>query len=131
MNTITVYRIENPTTHHGMWYDANGKYDPVIQELCPNGITKDLPMPFNKAQQTDGYKWYSAGKSIENMHQWFSAEDAQRLVNNGFKLFQFKVNMYQQLDMEVLFCREGVVDCKEIPLDFIWPEVNELIAVIG
>jgi hypothetical protein len=116
MNKITIYRIENPTTHHGMWYDANGNYVPLIKDLCPNGITKDLPMPFNEAHRRDGYEWYSAGKDIDNMHQWFSTEDAQRLINNGFKLFQFQVTMYQELEMEVLFCREGVIERRALDI---------------
>ena len=48
MKTITIYRIENPETHHGMWYDANGQYDPVIQEdddyeekIDPDEITEE------------------------------------------------------------------------------------------
>jgi hypothetical protein len=124
MKTKTIYRIENPVTHHGMWYDANGNYDPVIKKLCPNGITKDIPMPFNNEHQKDGYKWYSAGKSIENMHQWFSSEDAQNLLNNGFKLFKFKVTMYQEKDMEILFCREGIIESKEIPLEDVWKDIK-------
>ena len=37
------------------------------------------------------------------MNHWFSAEDAKSLMNNGFKLFEFDVNMYQQLEHEILF----------------------------
>lgn len=120
----TIFRIENPVEKNGMWYDKNGNYKPIIKDLCPNGITKDLPMPFNELHKKDGLRWFSAARSIENMHQWFSADDAIRLFNSGFRLFKFKVTMYQELEMEVLFCREGIVECKEIPLDEVWNELK-------
>lgn len=54
------------------------------------------------------------------MNQWFTASDAINLYNNGFKLFEFETTMFQELDMEILFCRKGVVKQREIPLESIW-----------
>ena len=82
-------------------------------------------MPLNPLHQKDGKIWQSAGKSIENMNQWFTSEDAKNLYNNGFKLFQFNVNMFQELEMEILFCREGVIDQKEIPLENVWENIKK------
>lgn len=117
----TVYRIENPEHHHGMWYDKEGRFDPVIHELCPNGIAKDFPMPKNLELHRKADRiWNSAGKSIENMNEWFAPQDAINLVNNGFKLFKFKVELYQELPMEILFCRDGIIAQEEIPLEEVW-----------
>lgn len=88
--------------------------------MCPNGIAKDFPMPFNPIHQKDGHIWQSAGKNIENMNQWFTADDAINLFKNGFKLFEFKTTMFQELEMEILFCRKGIIEQKEIPLESIW-----------
>ena len=119
--TKTIFRIENPTDKDGMWYNKDGIFRKTIHILCPNGIAKDFPMPSNlELHRKDNKVWNSAGKSIENMHQWFTAEDAINLHNNGFKLFQFEVNLFQELPMEILFCREGVINQKEIPLETIW-----------
>lgn len=117
----TIYRIEKPEGRHGMWYDSEGKFDPVIQELCPNGAAKDFPMPKNlELHRKDDRVWNSGGKSIADMRYWFSAQDAIGLLGHGFKLFEFEVTMFQELDKEILFCRDGIITQKEIPLDEIW-----------
>lgn len=117
-----LYRIEDPATMDGMWYDRNGNPKKRIHELCPNGIAKDFPMPLNELHQKDGVAWNSAGDSIDQMNIWFTAEDATSLYNNGFKLFSFMVKdeFTQELENEVLFYRGGIVSQEEIPLDVIW-----------
>ena len=79
MKTKTIFRIENPADKDGMWYTKNGIARKKIHILCPNGIAKDFPMPLNPLHQKGGHIWQSAGKSIENMNQWFTAEDAINL----------------------------------------------------
>ncbi len=116
---ITIYRIENPKTHNGMWYDKDGNLAPFIFNLT-EGISKHLPMSYNADHYLDGFVWNSAGRSKEQMHQWFSAMDAFELLNNGYKLYEFDVVMYQQKEHEVLFTREGIIKSTEIPLEEIW-----------
>lgn len=121
METIKVFRIENPIDRDGMWYNKDGVFRKTIHILCPDGIAKDFPMPLNlELHRKDGYIWQSAGKNIENMNQWFTASDAINLYNNGFKLFEFETTMFQELAMEILFCRKGVIKQREIPLESIW-----------
>ena len=120
METKIVYRIENPEDKDGMWYTKEGVLRKKIHILCPNGIAKDFSMPFNPLHQKDGRVWQSAGKSVENMNQWFTADDAINLWKHGFKLFEFETNMFQELEMEILFCREGIIQQREIPLESIW-----------
>lgn len=119
--TKIIFRIELPEDRNGMWYNKDGELDKKIHLLCPHGIAKDFPMPLNlELHRKDGEIWNSGGKSIENMNEWFTPLDAKNLMNNGFKLFQFEVNMYQELAMEILFCRKGIISQKEISLDKIW-----------
>ena len=124
MSTLTIFRIENPTTMHGMWYDQHGNFDPAIHRLCPNSPSKDLPMPECMDHNLNGKQWYSAGKSIDNMQHWFSREDAERLVSHGFRLYQFVVSEFQVKELEVLFTREGVVSQVEISIDKVWPKCS-------
>ena len=56
-----------------------------------------------------------------------TAYDAINLFKNGFKLFEFETTMYQELDMEILFCRKGIIKQREIPLESIW----DIASVIG
>ena len=117
----TIYRIENPIEMDGMWYTKDGIFRKNIHILCPNGIAKDFPMPLNlELHRKNGEIWNSAGKSIENMNSWFTPQDAINLYRNGFKLFEFEVNMFQELEKEILFCRKGILKQIEIPLEYVW-----------
>lgn len=124
-STRIVYRIENPEDKDGMWYDKNGVFRKTLDILCPNGIAKDFPMPLNlELHRKDGLVWNSAGKSIQNMNEWFTAEDAISLYHNGFKLFRFEVDTFQELENEILFWRGGIIKQEEIPLETVW-EINK------
>jgi len=119
--TKIIFRIEIPESKHGMWYDENGIYQKKIHILCPNGIAKDFPMPLNlELHRKNGEIWNSAGSSIDQMNHWFTSSDAMNLMNKGFKLFQYEVNMYQELENEILFCRKGIISQIDIPLETIW-----------
>lgn len=119
--TRTVYRIENPEDKDGMWYTKDGIFRKTIHILCPDGIAKDFPMPLTlDLHRKDGRIWQSAGKNVENMNQWFTASDALNLHKNGFKLFEFETTLFNELEMEILFCRDGIIKQKEIPLESIW-----------
>jgi len=121
MEIKKVYRIENPIDKIGLWYTDEGVFTNKIQELCPNGIAKNFPMPLRlDLHRKDGEKWYSSGKSVENMNQWFTVLDAVNLYNNGYKLFELEVAMFHELEMEILFCRKGILKQREIPLEIIW-----------
>ncbi len=120
MDTRIVYRIENPDDKDGMWYTKDAILRQRIHILCPNGIAKDFPMPFNPLHRKDGHIWQSAGKNIADMHYWFTAADALNLYQNGYRLYEFHTTMYQELEHEILFCRKGIVFQKEIPLNSIW-----------
>lgn len=120
MELRTIYRIENPNDGDGMWYGGDGVLKKKIHILCPNGIAKDFPMPFNPLHRKDGKIWKSAGKSIENMNQWFTSEDAKSLYENGFRLYEFKTKIYQELEMEILFVPTEVESKVEIPLNKVW-----------
>lgn len=117
---MKIYRIENPTTYHGMWYDANGNYCPTIHDLCPNSVAKDFPMGFNPVHKTDNKNWYSAGKSKDNMNFWFSKEDAMNLVANGFVLYEIHATETMELENEILFTREGVLTYTPITIEDVW-----------
>ena len=119
--TKTIYRIEEPEAKNGMWYNSDGILQKRIHILCPYGIAKDFPMPLNlELHRKNGEIWNSGGKSIENMNEWFTPMDAINLMNNGFKLFEMEVDMYQELENEILFCRKGIITQKEIDLKKVW-----------
>jgi hypothetical protein len=126
MELRRIYRIENPIHMDGMWYTKDGIYRKTIDILCPNGKAKEFPMPLDlEHHKKSGFDWQSAGKSVEDMNFWFTSEDALSLYNNGFRLFEFEVTEFQELENEILFHRGGVITQKEIPLDVVW-DINLL-----
>lgn len=118
----TVFRIENRTSMQGLWYTGEGEFSPVIADLCPTSLSKLMPMGFNELHQKDGKNWFSAGKSVENMREWFSREDAERLVACGYRLYRYKVTEWQELEMEVLFTRESIMANEVLSLNVVWDE---------
>jgi len=121
MESRIVYRIENPEDKDGMWYTKDGVLRKRIHILCPDGIAKDFPMPLNlEKHRKDGFIWQSAGKNIENMNEWFTTSDAINLYVKGFRLFKFETTMFQELEKEILFCRDGIIKQEQIPLETIW-----------
>ena len=119
MGKITVFRIENPVTMHGMWYKIDGSWSPFIFNLT-EGKSRNLPMGWDARYSTGGRKWFSAGKSRENMNQWFSPQDALELKMNGYELYQFDVTEYMVEEHQVLFTREGIVRQGIIPIEALW-----------
>lgn len=105
----TIYRYENPTTQVGMWYNANGEFNPFIVNLT-DGKAKELPMPYNPLQKKDGKDWYSGVGDLESFVHWFSVQDKKELIEAGYKLYRFVVTEWQELDTEVLFTRESIVE---------------------
>lgn len=117
---INIMRIENQNHHHGMWYDARGNFDPIIQDISPDAKAVDLPMGFAEIHKAGGLDWHSAGDSIEQMNHWFSREDAELLHAEGFRLYKFTVNEWQRLEHEILFTRRGIIAQDEIDIDAVW-----------
>lgn len=119
--TKTIFRIEHPEDMNGLWYTKKGVFRKRIDVICPNGIAKDFPMPLNlELHRKDGDIWNSGGKSIEDMNTWFAPQDAINLYNLGFRLFEFEVEKFQELETEILFTRNGIITQKEIPLELVW-----------
>jgi uncharacterized protein (DUF2225 family) len=117
---ITVFRIEHEITKDGMWYDINGIFTNKIQIICPNALAKDFPMDYNEIYKAHNTIWQSSGKSIENMNEWFSKQDAINLHNAGLKLYELDVQNYIELENEILFDRNSIVNRREITISKIW-----------
>ena len=115
MENIKVYRIENPNTRAGMWYNADATPSGIIHSLT-QGKCANLPMDFDSKYRKDGFEWFSAGSGIENMNQWFSALDAYELQQKGYQLYEFIVSQYIVDEHQAYFTREGVVSQRIIPL---------------
>lgn len=120
MSMMNIFRIENPTTNHGMWYDAAGVYNPFIESLS-EGKSASLPMGWDKRYGARGRRWYSGTGDADMLKHWFSERDAVELGEAGYRLHVFEASEFIVEEFQVIFTREGVVASTVIPLSVIWP----------
>jgi len=118
MKTIKVYRMESPIGQ-SLWYTPDGTYDPVIKKII-NGPAKDLPMDYDPEHWDQGIAWYSAGKTKENLAEWFTKDDAINLINAGYKLYEIEVSEYKYMPHYIIFTKRGIISQIEIPTTEIW-----------
>lgn len=86
----TLYRVENPDTLIGLWYNKEGIKTDFIRDF--GGMNKDLPMEFD---ENFAGGWFSAGENLEQMKNWFNAEDVATLSQAGYGLYQIEVPHYR------------------------------------
>jgi hypothetical protein len=101
----TLYRVENQITMIGLWYNAEGEKVDFVKTI-PQSLCHDVPMDFDP-EFAGG--WYSAGESLEQMGNWFSANDVSVLSQAGYDLYRVEVPEYRQANGHGFFRREGAI----------------------
>lgn len=89
------YRVENPDTVDGLWYNKDGTYTGRIHteefsqlRLC------ELPMPYDE----EILGWVSVTDSLETLKVWFNDEDMAILRPKGFKVTEYESDEYRSVD---------------------------------
>lgn len=82
MEAKWLYRLESITLDNGLWYNSNGEYVWGCKD-CP-GNAKNLPMGYDERYHVNGKNWFSSCSTKEDLLHWYSLEDANYLINNGF-----------------------------------------------
>jgi hypothetical protein len=85
------YRVCHKDTLQGLWYDYQGQFTGLIHNdfnFCAN---KDLEMDFDP----EIVGWLSATESLEQLWQWFTKEDIQKLQDHGWFIHEFEAVDYK------------------------------------
>lgn len=85
------YRVGNITSEQGLWYDFKGNFTGLIHDkfnFCKNS---KLPMPFD----LNLVGWLSATDSLEDLYNWFSEQDIERLKEYGYKILIYEADEYK------------------------------------
>lgn len=114
----TLYRVENPHTKQGLWYDKDGNFNPFIMQLT-NAKSRDLPMEFDSQFKEGGKAWFSACDNLPDMKYWFSHNDLVELTQSGYDLFRFNVSDYRQVNGHAVFTRESVIECSLLDISIL------------
>lgn len=102
----TIYRVENPITNIGLWYNSQGEKTDFVKHGIVGAQCADLPMPKDESTYGDGGRWYSGCDNIPDMRNWFSISDLNQFKQAGYGLYLFDVPEYRIADGHAIFLRE-------------------------
>lgn len=105
----TLYRVENPFTQAGLWYNADGEFTEFVKSI--NYRNADLPM---KWEEHMAGGWFSSVDNVEDLKTWFTLDDMEILEAQGYGIYEFDVEDYRTAFSEsgiehTVFRREKVV----------------------
>lgn len=97
------YRVCHKDTNQGLWYNYDGKFTGLIHnefDFCAN--TK-LPMPYDP----EIVGWLSATDSLDELFNWFSKNDIQKLEEHGWFLTVYKSEKFKTYRNHIVICQES------------------------
>lgn len=108
----TFYRIANEETKQGLWYDSKGNFTGLIHNKFNFCMNKDLPMPFDP----EIVGWLSATDSLEDLFNWFSKDDIERLESHGYFITVYEAEKIKQYKNHLVICQETSIIKERISL---------------
>lgn len=118
----TLYRVENPNSMQGLWYDGHGRYNGFIRQFG-DAKCHDVPMGFDPKFK-DGGDWFSACDNLKDMANWFSPDDLTRLHGIGYRLYSMEVDRYRTINGHAAFLRSGIIHTSPASLAMLTDEWN-------
>ena len=119
----TLFRVENQTSMQGLWYDAAGRFRPLVTRL-KDGAARDMPMDADPDYGLGGKRWYSACESIPALSCVFSLSDIIELEGLGYSLYRFEVSDARRNEWHALFARENVTAQEKLDLALLKQELT-------
>lgn len=113
----TIFRVENPVTEVGLWYNSRGEKTDYIKTI-DNAQCRYLPMEFDPTMK-DGGDWVSGCDNLLDMKNWFSLEDLAQFKARGYGFYRFEVPNYRMANGHAIFLRESAIEVVEIPLSLL------------
>lgn len=114
-----IFRIENPDTMNGMWYNQHGEFEPFIFGLT-EGISAHLPMQPDERYGNIGQRWFSGCGDFQQLQYWFSNRDVIELGEAGYKLFRFESREFVNEEFQTIFTRRGIISQVELDIDLLF-----------
>lgn len=90
----TFYRVCNPESEQGLWYDFKGEFTGLIHNEFNFCLNNKLEMPFDD----DFVGWLSATDTLESLWNWFTEEDIRELQKYGWCIHEYEVENYRFYD---------------------------------
>ena len=106
------YRVSNLETQQGLWYDMQGNFTGLIHDKFNFCMNHKLPMPFDP----DLVGWLSATESLEDLFNWFSKEDIERLEKHGWFITVYEAENVKQYKNHLVICKETSIVKEQLSL---------------
>lgn len=116
IETLWVYRLESLDPDNGLWYNNKAQNSfkkgmGILSDECPS---KNLPMGYDYRYRQNGKMWFSSCTNIEDLKHWFRAEDAKKLIENGFVFRKYNATEWHEYDFETVFIKETSLSSEEV-----------------
>lgn len=85
------YRVANNKTQQGLWYNFAGGFTGLIHEKFDFCMNTKLPMPYDK----NIVGWLSATDTLEDLFNWFSRDDIEKLEQYGYRITTYEAAEYK------------------------------------
>lgn len=87
----TFYRVCNPTTQQGLWYNFDGTFSGLIHDKFTFCANTELLMDFD----SELVGWLSAVEELDHLWAWFTEEDILELQKYGWYIYEYRVTDYK------------------------------------
>ena len=88
------YRVCNPNTQQGLWYQFNGTFAGLIHNEFDFLTNSTLRMDFDP----ELVGWLSATDSLEKLYKWFTESDILKLQKYGWYIHVYETKNYKFYD---------------------------------
>ena len=122
MEAKWLYRLEATDPKDGLWYNESGDLVWGIGKI-PGCTTKDLPMGYDERYCKDGRHWHSSCSRKEDLTHWYSKEDAQKLLDEGFVFYRYLATEYVEYEFETTFIKDTSLKREVITMEELFAEV--------
>lgn len=85
------YRVADLQTQQGLWYDMKGNFTGLIHDKFSFCLNTKLPMPYDP----NIVGWLSVTETLEDLFNWFTIEDIQRLETFGYAIVVYSATEYK------------------------------------
>lgn len=113
-----LYRIQHPSTGHGVWTTLSDQGEPIIKCLS-NTPFANKDMPYSDMYGYSGRRWYSAFPSKKMLRRLVTEKCICELIAHGLEVIELKASQTYDLTDEVIFTKESVTYWKNVTDDFV------------
>jgi hypothetical protein len=90
MTAKKFYRVCNPQTEQGLWYDFKGNFTGLIHDKFSFCENSGLAMDFDP--ELTGR--LSAVETLEDLYKWFTPEDIKKLQGYGWFIHEYEAHTF-------------------------------------